>query len=71
MVGVQWGQSYFMGGGGSLTLVGQPSSGYITVKIRYSVDILSHRPALQSFPIELAKTKSDFAVRSVETGLGR
>ena len=48
MVGVQWGQSYFMGGGGSLTLVGQPSSGYITVKIRYSVDILSHRPASHS-----------------------
>ena len=29
------------------------------------------QPHTPSFPTELVKTKSDFAVRSVETGLGR
>ena len=29
------------------------------------------QPLTPSFPFELVKTKSDFTVRSVETGLGR
>ena len=31
----------------------------------------THQPCTPSFPIGLVKTKSDFIVRSVETGLGR
>ena len=30
-----------------------------------------NQPRTPSFPNELVKTKSDFTVRSVETGLGR
>ena len=56
-----------------LVLVCHPSSGCITIKIPYGVDVLLHRPASHPifFPIGLIKTESDFIVRSVETGLGR
>ena len=38
----------------------------------YGVNLLLHRPArTPSFPTRLVKTKSDFIVRSVETGLGK
>ena len=47
----------------SLALVDHPSSDGGTIKIPYRLDILLHRPALDR--------KSDFIVRSVETGLGR
>ena len=39
-VGVQWGQSYLMGEGASLALVGNPSSDGITIKMPYGVDVL-------------------------------
>ena len=60
------------GKGASLVLVGHPSSDGITIKIPYKVDVLLHRPA--SHPIFfywLVKTKSDFIVGSVVTGLGK
>ena len=57
------------GEGASLALVGHPSSDGIMIKIPYGVDVLLH--CTPSFPIGLVKTKSDFTVRSVETGLGR
>ena len=47
-VGLQWGQSYLMGKGASLALVGHPSSDGVTIKMPYGVDVL-HRPA--SHPI--------------------
>ena len=42
-VGVQRSQSYLMGEGASLALVGHPSSDGVTIKL--PVDVL-HRPAL-------------------------
>ena len=61
-----------LGEGASLALVGHPSSDGIRIKIPYGVDVLLRQPALHpSFPIGLVKTKSDFIVRPVETGLGR
>ena len=42
---VKRGQSYLMGEGASLALVGHPSSDGITIKIPYGVDVLLHRPA--------------------------
>ena len=48
-VGVHQGQSYLMGGGASLALVSHPSTGGITIKIPYGVDVLLRRPA--SYPI--------------------
>ena len=63
---ISWGK------GVSLALLSHFSSDGITIKIPYGVDVLLHRPALHpSFPIGLVKTKSDFIVRSVETGLRR
>ena len=60
------------GEGASLALVGHPSSDGITLKIPYGVDVLLiNQLCTPSFPIGLVKTKSDFIVRSVETGLGR
>ena len=60
------------GEGASLALVGHPSSDGVTMKVPYVVDVLLHRSASHpSFPIGLVKTKSNFIVRSVETGLGR
>ena len=53
------------GEGASLALVGHPSSDGIIIKIPSGVDVLLH------FPIGLVKTKSDFIVGSVETGLGK
>ena len=44
-VGVQRSQSYLMGEGASLALVGHPSSDGVTIKMPYGVDVL-HRPAL-------------------------
>ena len=60
------------GEGASLALVGHPSSDGITIKIPYGVDVLLHRPASPLiFSYWLVKTKYDFIVRSVETGLWR
>ena len=47
-VGVQQDQSYLRGEGASLTLVGDPSSDTVTIKMPYWVDVL-YRPA--SHPI--------------------
>ena len=56
----------------SLALVGHPSSDCITIKIPYGADIYYvDQPRTPSFPIGLVKAKSDFIVRSLETGLGR
>ena len=44
-VGVQRSQSYLMGEGASLALVGHPSSDGVMIKMPYGVDVL-HRPAL-------------------------
>ena len=41
-VGVQQGQSYLMGKGASLALVGHPFSDGITIKVPYRVDVLLH-----------------------------
>ena len=58
--------------GALLTLVGQPSIDGIMIKIPYEVVYLLHWPASHlSFPIGWVETKSDFIVRSVETGLER
>ena len=46
-------------------LVGHPSSDGIMLKIPYGVDVLLHLPASH------LKTKSDFIVGSVESGLGK
>ena len=67
-VGIQQGQYTSWGEGASLALVGHLFSDGITIKIPYGVYVLLHWP---SFPIGLVKTKSDFIVRSIETGLGR
>ena len=67
-VGVQRGQSWEVS---PLAFVGHPSWDGITIKIPYGVDVLLHQPASQSFPSRLVKTKSDFIVRLVETGLER
>ena len=70
-VGVQLGQSYFMGKR-CLFSIGSPPFDGITIKIPYGVDILLHRPALHpSFPIGLVETESDFIIRSVETEVVR
>ena len=42
---VQRSQSYFVGEGSSLALVGYPSSDDVTIKIPYKVDVLLHRPS--------------------------
>ena len=47
-LGVQQCQSYLMGEGASLALVGHPSSDGVTIKMPYGVDVL-HQPA--SHPI--------------------
>ena len=47
-VGVQWGQSYLVGEGASLALVGHPSSDGVILKVPYGLDVL-HQPA--SHPI--------------------
>ena len=56
--------------GASLALVDDPSSGGVTIKMPYGVNVL-YRP--DSHPIffycGLVKTKCGFIVRSVETGL--
>ena len=58
--------------GALLALVGHPSSDGIPKKIPYGVDFYyTDHPCIPSFPIGLVKTKSDFIVRSVETGLAR
>ena len=44
-VGVQLGQTYLMGKGASLVLVGHPSSDNVTIKIAYEVDVLLQQPA--------------------------
>ena len=54
--------------GASLALVGHPSSDDFMIKMSYGVDVLLHRPASH---LNLVKTKSDFIVKSVETGLKR
>ena len=54
----------------SLALVGHSSSDGITIKIPYGVDYYINQLRTPSFPIGLVETKSDFIVRSVETGLG-
>ena len=60
------------GEGESLALVGHPSSDGITIKIPYGVDVLLRRPASHPiFSYWVVKTKSDFIVRPVKTGLGR
>ena len=61
------------GEGASLALAGHPTTDGITIKILYRVDVLLHQqPAFHPFfSYWLVKTKSDFIVRSVETGLGR
>ena len=60
------------GEGASLALVGHHSSNGITVKYltgwMFCYILQLHTP---SFPIRLVKTKSDFIVGSVETGLGK
>ena len=70
--GIQWVQSYFIERRCLLALVGHPSCDGIVIKIPHGVDlyyiIQSRTP---SFPIGLVKIKSDFIVKSVETGLGR
>ena len=61
-----WGEGAF------LALVDHPSSDGVTIKIPYGVHILLHQPASHPiFSSGLAKTESDFIVRSVETILGR
>ena len=68
-VGVQWGQSYQSA---SLALFDHPSSDGVTIKMPYEVMFYyNNQSPAPSFPIGLIKTKSDFTVRSVETGLGR
>ena len=62
------------GEGAYLALVSHSSSDGITIKIPYGqmfyyVDHVL-LPRTTSFPIGLVKTKFDFIVRSVETGLG-
>ena len=53
-------------------MVGHPPSDGIMIKIPYGVDVsLQWLPHTPSFPTGLVETKSDFIVRSVETGLGR
>ena len=60
------------GEGVSLALVGHPSNDGITIRTRYEIDVLLRRPASHPiFHITLVKTKSDFIVRTVETGLWR
>ena len=60
-----WGEGAF------LTLVGDPYSDSVTIKMPYGVDVL-HWPASHPiFPIGLVKTESGFIVRLVETRLGR
>ena len=59
------------GEGVSLALVGHLSSDGVAIKMPYGVDVLMDQLHTPSFPIGLVKTKSDFVVRSVETGLGR
>ena len=44
-VGVQWGQSYLVGEGASLALVGHPSSDGVILKMPYGLGVL-HQPAL-------------------------
>ena len=59
-------------GGASLALADQLSTGGVTIKIPYGVDLLLYQPASNpSFPIGLVKTESDFVVKSVEIGLRR
>ena len=56
----------------SLALVGYRSSHGIMIKIPYGVDVYYiNQLCTPSFPIGLVKTKSDFIVGSVETGLGK
>ena len=63
---ISWGEV------GSLALLGHPFTDGITIKIPYRVDVILHQQLhTPSFLIGLVKTKSDFIVRSVETGLGR
>ena len=68
------------GEGASLALVGHLSSDGITIKIPYGIDVLLHQrfttstsfaSQLSYWPIRLVKTKSDFIVGSVQTGLGK
>ena len=60
-VGVQQGQSYFMGRRCIIRLGCHPSSDDIPIKLLYGVDVILH------FSTGLVKTNSDFIVGSVET----
>ena len=60
-----------MGEGVSLALVGHPSSGGVTTKMPYGVDVFINQLHNPSFPTGLIRTESGFIVKSVETGLGR
>ena len=61
-----WGES------ASLALVGNSSSDGITIKIPYGLKFYCNdQPCTPSFPVGLVKTKSNFIVRSIQTGLRR
>ena len=58
-----------LGESASVAFVDHPFSDDISIKMPYGVDVLLHQPASHPiFSSWLVKTKSDFTVRSVDTG---
>ena len=70
-VGVQRGQSYFMGRRCLFSLGYHPSSDGVTIKMPYRVDVLQWPALWPIFSCWFGSAESGFIVRSVETGSGR